>query len=358
MTRQAPNKVQLIFSFIVRAIKGENMDYTTGSIRKAVFMLAIPMILEMLMESVFALVDLFFVGHLEHSENTLQTVALTESLLYIVYSVAIGISMAATAVVARRIGEKNEDEAAHSGMQAIWLAIFVTIIMSAIGYIFAPNLLTAMGADPLTVSLGTTYTRTMFGGSIVIMMLYLINGIFRGAGDASMAMKSLWVANLCNIVLCPLLINGLGPIPAFGLTGDAIATTIGRAIGVCYQVYHFYKGKGIIKIHAHHLKPDFKIIKSVINIAPPGTLQFIIGSCSWIFLARLVAETGHSAASAGYQTALRVVIFFILPAWGMSNAAATLVGQNLGAKQTLRAEESVMKTAKYNAVFMALRSEE
>jgi putative MATE family efflux protein len=356
MTEQTPNKLSNIFSFIVRAIKGENMDYTTGSIRKAVFMLAIPMILEMLMESVFALVDLFFVGHLEHSENTLQTVALTESLLYIVYSVAIGISMAATAVVARRIGEKNEDEAAHSGMQAIWLAIFITIIMSIIGFIFAPDLLKAMGADPLTVSMGTTYTRTMFGGCIVIMMLYLINGIFRGAGDASMAMKSLWVANLCNIVLCPLLINGLGPMPAFGLTGAAIATTTGRGIGVCYQVYHFYKGKGIIKIHTHHLKPDFKIIKSVINIASPGTLQFIIGSCSWIFLARLVAETGHSAASAGYQTALRVVIFFILPAWGMSNAAATLVGQNLGAKQTSRAEESVMKTAKYNAVFMALVS--
>jgi len=356
MTDQTPNKLSNIFSFIVRAIKGENMDYTTGSIRKAVFMLAIPMILEMLMESVFALVDLFFVGHLEHSENTLQTVALTESLLYIVYSVAIGISMAATAVVARRIGEKNEDEAAHSGMQAIWLAVFITIIMSIIGFIFAPDLLKAMGADSLTVSMGTTYTRTMFGGCIVIMMLYLINGIFRGAGDASMAMKSLWVANLCNIVLCPLLINGLGPIPAFGLTGAAIATTTGRGIGVCYQVYHFYKGKGIIKIHTHHLKPDFKIIKSVINIASPGTLQFIIGSCSWIFLARLVAETGHSAASAGYQTALRVVIFFILPAWGMSNAAATLVGQNLGAKQTSRAEESVMKTAKYNAVFMALVS--
>ncbi|HEY6979007.1 MAG TPA: MATE family efflux transporter [Chitinophagaceae bacterium] len=356
MTEQTQNKFSNVFSFIVRAIKGENMDYTTGSIRKAVFMLAIPMILEMLMESVFALVDLFFVGHLEHSENTLQTVALTESLLYIVYSVAIGISMAATAVVARRIGEKNEEEAAHSGMQAIWLAIFITIIMSTTGFIFAPDLLRTMGADPLTVSMGTTYTRTMFGGCIVIMMLYLINGIFRGAGDASMAMKSLWVANLCNIVLCPLLINGLGPIPAFGLTGAAIATTTGRGIGVCYQVYHFYKGKGIIKIHAHHLKPDFKIIKSVINIASPGTLQFIIGSCSWIFLARLVAETGHSAASAGYQTALRVVIFFILPAWGMSNAAATLVGQNLGAKQTLRAEESVMKTAKYNAVFMALVS--
>src|SRR5690349_16413261 len=211
MTKQTTNKIIRIFSFIKRAIRGESMDYTSVGIRTAVFMLAIPMILEMLMESVFALVDLFFVGHLEHSENTLQTVALTESLLYIVYSVAIGISMAATAVVARRIGEKNEDEAAHSGMQAIWLAIFITTIMSSAGFIWAPDFLKLMGADPLTVSMGTTYARTMFGGCIVIMMLYLINGIFRGAGDASMAMKSLWVANLCNIVLCPLLINGLGP---------------------------------------------------------------------------------------------------------------------------------------------------
>jgi putative MATE family efflux protein len=350
------NKLSKIFSFIGRAIKGAEMDYTSVSIRTAVFMLAIPMILEMLMESVFALVDLFFVGHLPHSENTLQTVALTESVLSIVYSIAIGLSMAATAVVARRIGEKNPDAAARAGMQAIWIALLFTILMSVGGFVFAPDILRLMGADAQTVSMGTSYTRLMFGGSIVIMLLFLINGIFRGAGDASMAMKSLWIANMCNIVLCPLLINGLGPIPAFGLTGAAMATTIGRGIGVLYQLYHLNKGKGIIKIHVHHLKPDWQVIKTVINIASPATLQFIIASCSWIFLARLVAETGHSAASAGYQTALRVVIFFILPAWGMSNAAATLVGQNLGAKQPLRAEESVIKTAKYNAVFMALVS--
>jgi putative MATE family efflux protein len=356
MSKQTNNKLWKIFSFIARAIKGEEMDYTIGSIRKAVFMLAIPMILEMLMESVFALVDLFFVGHLQHSENTLQTVALTESVLAIVYSIAIGLSMAATAVVARRIGEKNPDAAARAGMQAIWLGLFFTLLLSIGGYVFAPNILQLMGADAQTVSIGTTYTRTMFGGSVVIMMLFLINGIFRGAGDASMAMKSLWLANLCNIILCPLLINGLGPIPAFGLTGAAIATTTGRGIGVLYQLYHLNKGKGIIKIQAQHLKLDWHVIKTVINIASPATLQFLIGSCSWIFLARLVAETGHSAASAGYQTALRVVIFFILPAWGMSNAAATLVGQNLGAKQPSRAEESVIKTAKYNAVFMALVS--
>ncbi len=345
-----------IFSLAKQAIRGSHIDYTTASIRKAVFMLAIPMILEMSMESVFAVVDLFFVGHLKNSQHTLQTVALTESVLTIIYSLAIGISMAATAVVARRVGEKNMDGAAKSGVQAIWLAIMLTVVISITGFIFSADILRAMGAEPETVAIGTTYTHIMMGGSLVIMMLFLINGIFRGAGDASMAMKSLWLANLCNIILCPLLINGLGPIPAFGLTGAAMATTAGRGIGVCYQLYHLFKGKGIIKIHANHLPLDWPIIKSIVNIASPGTLQFIIASCSWILLARLVAETGHSAASAGYQTALRVVIFFILPAWGMSNAAATLVGQNLGAKQPGRAEESVIKTAKYNTIFMALVS--
>ena len=188
------------------------------------------------------------------------------------------------------------------------------------------------------------------------MMLFLINGIFRGAGDASMAMKSLWLANICNIILCPLFIRGFGPIPAFGLTGAAMATVTGRGIGVCYQLYHLFKGKSSIKIHRKHLNIDWSIIKSLINIASPATLQFIIGSCSWIVLAKLVAETGQSVASAGYQTAIRVVIFFILPAWGMSNASATLVGQNLGAKQPQRAEDSVLKTAKYNAIFMGLVS--
>ncbi|MBV9963269.1 MAG: MATE family efflux transporter, partial [Parafilimonas sp.] len=221
-----------------------------------------------------------------------------------------------------------------------------------IGIILAPNILHAMGADANTIAIGSTYTRIDIGGSIVIMMLFLINGIFRGAGDASMAMKSLWLANICNIILCPLFIRGLGPIPAFGLTGAAMATTTGRGIGVCFQLYHLFKGKSSIQIHRKHLNIDWSIIKSLIKIASPATLQFIIGSCGWIVIARLVAQTGQSAASAGYQTAIRVVIFFILPAWGMGNAAATLVGQNLGAKELKRAEQSVYKAAKYNAIFM------
>jgi putative MATE family efflux protein len=344
------------FSLIFRAIKGEQQDYTTVSIRRAVFMLAIPMILEMMMESVFAVVDLYFVGHLPYSNHAISTVGLTESVLTLIYSLAIGVSMAATAMVARRIGEKDHDGAAKAGMQALWVGIFITLIVSIPGYIFASDILRLMGAEPETIEMGTTYTRIMMGGSIVIMLLFLINGIFRGAGDAAMAMKSLWLANICNIILCPILIRGLGPIPAFGLTGAAMATTIGRGIGVCYQLYHLFFGKNQMKLSARHLKIDWPIIKSLVGVASPGTLQFIIGSCSWIVLAKLVAETGHSEASAGYQTAIRIVIFFLLPAWGLSNAAATLVGQNLGAQQPERAESSVIATAKYNTIFMAIVS--
>jgi len=356
MTDQNINKRSGTFALIMQSLKGIEMDYTAGSLRKAILLLAIPMILEMCMESVFALVDLFFVGHLPNSKNTLQAVSLTETVLYIVYSVAIGISMAATAIVARRIGEKNKDAAAHSAIQSIWFAIAITIVISITGVVFAPNILRGMGADAKTVEMGSTYARIDIGGSLVIVMLFLINGIFRGAGDASMAMKSLWLANICNIILCPLLIRGLGPIPAFGLTGASMATTTGRGIGVCYQLYHLFKGKGIIKIKKKHTYLDWAIIKSIVNIASPATLQFLIGSCSWIVLARLVAETGQSVASAGYQTAIRVVIFFIMPAWGLSNATATLVGQNLGAKHVERAERSVLLSARYNAIFMGVVS--
>jgi putative MATE family efflux protein len=314
------------------------------------------MIMEMMMESVFAIVDLYFVGHLPNSSNAIQTVGLTESVITIVYSLAIGISMAATALVARRIGEKNPEEAAHAGAQAILLSIVVTIAISIAGFIYAADILRLMGAEEATVQMGTTYTRIMMGGSLVIMLLFMINGIFRGAGDASMAMKSLWLANICNIILCPVLIRGLGPIPAFGLTGAALATTIGRGIGVVYQLYHLFGGSSQVRMRGYHFRWNFPLIKSVINIASPGTLQFIIASCSWIFLAKMVADTGGDIASAGYQTALRVIMFFILPAWGLSNAAATLVGQNLGAQHPERAEQSVLKTAKYNIIFMAIVS--
>lgn len=350
------NRLSYLFSLIKQSLRGDQQDYTTGSIRKAVFLLAIPMILEMGMESVFMVVDLYFVGHLPNASHAIQTVGLTESVLSLIYSIAIGISMAATATVARRIGEKDPEGAAVAGFQSLIIALIVTVIISIIGFVFAEEILRVMGAQPETIKIGANYTRIMMGGSLVIILLFIINGIFRGAGDASMAMKSLWLANICNIILCPLLIRGIGPFPELGLTGAAVATTIGRGIGVCYQLYHLFFGKSVIKFRKSHLRMEWPIIKSMIGVASPGTIQFIIGSCSWIVLARLVAQLGHNDASAGYQIAIRVVIFFLLPAWGISNAAATLVGQNLGAKQPERAESSVIKTAKYSAIFMLIVS--
>lgn len=316
-------------------------------------MLAIPMILEMCMESVFALVDLYFVAHLPESDKAQQVVGLTESVITIIYSIAIGISMAATALVARRIGEKDPEAAARAGAQTTILSLIVTIILSIAGFIFAKDILRLMGASKETVEYGVTYTRIITGGSLVIMLLFLINGIFRGAGDASMAMKSLWIANVINIVLCPTLIRGWGPFPEMGLTGAAVATTVGRGVGVLYQLYHLFNGKSMIKMLLVYFKPDWKQIKQIIDIAAPGTFQFIVASGSWIVLTAIVAQSGETA-SAGYITAIRVIMFFILPAWGLSNAAATLVGQNLGALQPKRAEDSVIKTAKYNAIFMAI----
>nr|WP_294931507.1 MATE family efflux transporter [uncultured Flavobacterium sp.] len=343
-----------IFTTLKQALKGdESFDYTAGSIKKAVILLAIPMVLEMMMESVFALVDLYFVGHLEHSSFAIQTVGLTESVLTIIYSLAIGMSMAATAVVARRIGEKDPVAAAKAGMQAIIIAFVVNSVMSVLGVIYAKDILILMGASIDAAEHGYRFTQIMIGSSLCIMLLFLINGIFRGTGNAAIAMKSLWLANICNIILCPILINGLGPIPAFGLIGAAFATTLGRTIGVLYQVYHLFFGKGALRIIISYFIPDFKQIKALIKIAAPGILQFVIASCSWIFLAQLVATTGGDHGSAGYQTALRIMMFFILPAWGLSNAAATLVGQNLGAKQIERAKKSVFTTAKYNVIFMA-----
>ena len=337
-----------IYNFIKDAIAGRQQDFTTGSIRKAVFMLAIPMILEMCLESVFAVVDIFFVGKL--GSNATATVGLTESVLTIIYSIAIGLSMAATALVARRVGEKNYEGAAKAGAQAIMVSLILSVLISITGILFAEELLRLMGATEEIVRSGAIYTRIMLTGNVVIMMLFLLNGIFRGAGDASIAMKSLWLANICNIIFCPLFIH------YFGLKGAAIATTTGRGIGVCYQLWQLFKGKkGIVRIHMNYFLPDREVLKNLLDIASTATLQFIIGSASWIAMARMMTGFGSSAV-AGYTIAIRWIVFFIMPAWGLSNAAATLVGQNLGAKQPERAEISVWKTAKYNAIFMAFVS--
>jgi putative MATE family efflux protein len=333
-----------LLSIFRQSLKSEHQDFTQGSIPKAVILLSIPMILELALESVFALVDMFFVGKL--GPNAIATVGLTESVVTIVYSIAIGLSTAATAIVARRIGEKNPEGASHAGAQSLLLALLITVVISIAGMLYAGDILALMGASEDVVKEGAIFTRIIFGGSLVIILLFLINGIFRGAGDAAMAMKSLWIASGINIILCPVFIH------YFGLKGAAMATVIGRGSGVVYQSYHLFKGSGIIKFKTQHFLFNSGIVKSILNLSWPATFQFIIASGSWILLIRLVSETGGTSASAGYQIAFRNFVFFILPAWGISNAAATLVGQNLGAKQTQRAEQSVFLIAKYNSIFM------
>ncbi|TWI81335.1 putative MATE family efflux protein [Lacibacter cauensis] len=350
---QQPKGLSYIYQIIKQSLSGEEQDYTQGSIRKAVVLLAIPMILELGFESVFAVVDMYFVSHLPNSKNAIATVGLTESVISLVYTIAIGLSTAATAVVARRIGEKNAEAATHAGAQAMLISLLVAVVLSITGVVFAADILRLMGAAPAVIAEGTSFTQIMMGGSTVIILLFLINGIFRGAGDAAMAMRSLWIASIFNIVLCPLLIYGYGPFPELGLKGAAIATTIGRGAGVLYQCYYLFGGKRSIKMSLPHFKWDTPVVKTLVEVAWPATMQFFIQSGSWIVLAWLVSVTGGTEASAGYQIAIRNVVFFILPAWGLSNAAATLVGQNLGAKQPLRAEQSVLLTTKYNAVFMA-----
>jgi putative MATE family efflux protein len=342
---------QHFYTLIRQSLSGKEHDYTQGSIKAAILLLAVPMILELSLESVFALVDIFFVSKL--GANAIATVGLTEAMVTLVYSVAIGLSTAATAMVARRIGEKDPAAASYAGAQAILLCLAIAVVLSIAGVVLAPHILQMMGASPEVVRDGTGFARIMLGGSVIIVMLFLINGIFRGAGNAAIAMRSLWLASGINIVLCPALINGWGPLPAMGLPGAAVATTIGRGIGVLYQCWYLYKGSNGIQLKAAHFIANMPIIKGLVKIAWPATFQFIIASGSWIVLARLVAETGGTDASAGYQVAIRNVVFFILPAWGLSNAAATLVGQNLGAGQPERAEKSVLLTARYNALFMA-----
>ncbi len=352
-TNQQPKGLSYIYQIIKQSLSGEEQDYTQGSIRRAVVLLAIPMILELGFESVFAVVDMYFVSHLPNSKNAIATVGLTESVISLVYTIAIGLSTAATAVVARRIGEKNADAATHAGAQAMLISMLVAVVLSVTGVVFAADILRLMGAAPAVIEEGTSFTQIMMGGSTVIILLFLINGIFRGAGDAAMAMRSLWIASIINIILCPLLIYGYGPFPELGLKGAAIATTIGRGAGVLYQCYYLFGGKRSIKMSLPHFKWDTPVVKTLVEVAWPATMQFFIQSGSWIVLAWLVSVTGGTEASAGYQIAIRNVVFFILPAWGLSNAAATLVGQNLGAKQPLRAEQSVLLTTKYNAVFMS-----
>ena len=335
------------------ALTGKEQEFTTGSIRRAVFMLSVPMILEMMMESVFAVVDIYFVSKV--SVNAVATIGLTESVITLVYAVAIGLSMAATAVVARRVGEKDLHGASQAAVQAIFLGISVAAIVSVIGIVYPKEILGLMGAEPDLIEEGFGYTRVLLGGNVTIMLLFLINAIFRGAGDASVAMWTLVLSNGLNIILDPMFIFGFGPIPAYGVQGAAIATTIGRGTAVVFQLAILFYGWSRIKITLKDLVIRAKVMLNLIKVSLGGIGQFLIGTSSWIFLMRIMSEFG-SEVLAGYTIAIRVMMFTLMPAWGMSNAAATLVGQNLGAKQPQRAEDSVWKTGKYTAIFMAIVS--
>ncbi|WP_046744406.1 MATE family efflux transporter [Kordia zhangzhouensis] len=345
--------VKQLFLHFTNALKGTQNDFTTGSIRKAIFMLSIPMILEMLMESIFAIVDIAFVSQV--STNAVATIGLTESVITLVYAVAIGVSMAATAMVARRIGEKDPEGASKVAVQAIFLGVIIASIVSVIGIIFPKEILEMMGGEADLIEEGYGYTQILLGGNVTIMLLFLINAIFRGAGNASVAMKALILSNGLNIILDPLFIFGFGPIPAFGVEGAAIATTIGRGTAVLFQLSILFYGWSVIKIKWNDLVLRTDIMLNLLRISLGGIGQFIIGTSSWIILMRIMATFG-SDVLAGYTIAIRVVMFTLLPCWGMSNAAATLVGQNLGAKKPERAETSVWKTGKYNAWFMGIVS--
>ncbi|MCP4458523.1 MAG: MATE family efflux transporter, partial [Cytophagales bacterium] len=338
-----------IYLLIIKALKGKEKEFTTGSINRAIILLSIPMIIEMIGEALFAIVDMIFVSRI--SVNAMATVALTESPLMIVYSVAIGLSMAATAIVSRRVGEKKYKRAANAAFQSILIALVVGVVIGIPGFFFSDNILALMGGGSDLINEGVGYTRIMFAGNLSIILIFLINGIFRGAGDASIAMKSLLIANGLNMILDPIFIFGLGPIPAFGIEGAAIATTTGRSIGVIYQIYHLSKASSIIKIGWGNFMIHLKTIREIIQISLGSIGQFIVETLSWLFLVRIVAEFGTDVI-AGYQMAFRVIVFTLLPSWGMANAAATLVGQNLGAKRADRAESSVWKTALWNTLFL------
>ena len=349
------NKISLkqYFQYFIIAVKGKEQDLTTISIRRAIFMLSIPMILEMLMESIFALVDILYVSQV--SVNAVATIGLTESVITLVYAVAIGLSMAATAIVARRVGEKDLIGASQAAVQVIFLGVLVSVIVSVVGIFYAKEILALMGAEPDLIAEGHGYTQVLLGGNVTIMLLFLINAIFRGAGNASVAMWTLILSNGLNIILDPMFIFGFGPIPAYGVEGAAIATTIGRGTAVVFQLDILFYGYSKIKVRVKDLVVRTTVMLNLIKVSLGGIGQFLIGTSSWVFLMRIMSEFG-SEVLAGYTIAIRVMMFTLMPAWGMSNAAATLVGQNLGAKQPDRAEKSVWKTGKYNAIFMGLVS--
>ncbi|HEX4074208.1 MAG TPA: MATE family efflux transporter [Candidatus Acidoferrales bacterium] len=341
---------QSLWSEIVEALRGSHQDYTAGNLNRAILLLAIPMVMEMVLESLFAVVDVFWVAHV--GSDAVATVGLTESLLMLVFAVGMGLSLSTTAMVARRIGEKDPEDAAVAAVQAIFLGLAVSFLIGVPCFIYAPELLRLMGASPEIIATGSWYARiALGGGSGAVVLLFLNNAIFRGAGDAAIAMRLLWVSNIINLALDPCLIFGLGPFHRLGVTGAALATFTGRSIGVLYQFYRLMKGTERIRILASQIRLNMEVLWRLLRVSATGIVQFTIANTSWIGLVRIVSIFG-AAALAGYTIAIRIVIFVILPSWGLSNAAATLVGQNLGAKHPERAEQSVWRTGLYNMLFL------
>jgi len=341
-----------LWSSIKEAIRGSHhRDYTQGSIGRAILLLAVPMVLEMIMESVFAVVDIFWVAHL--GTDAAATVGLTESLLTLIYALAIGLSIGATATVARRIGEKNPEGAARAAMQSIFIAIFISIVIALIGAPLAPKLLKIMGGSPWVIEHGSSFTRVMMAGNITVVMLFMVNAIFRGSGDAAIAMRTLWLANWINIVLGPCLIFGLGPFPKMGIVGAAIATNIGRGTGALFALSKLIKPGGRFEITRNHVKLEPAIMWRLVRLSATGTFQVFIGMASWIGLVRIISSFGSNAV-AGYTFGIRVILFALLPSWGMANAAATMVGQALGARNPARAERAVWQAGFYNMIFLGI----
>ena len=346
---------QSLWSAVKESIRGSHRDYTTGPIGRSILLLAIPMVLEMLMESVFAVVDIYWVSHLEGGVATdaVATVGLTESMLTLVYALAIGLSIGAMAMVARRIGEQNPDGAARAAVQALALALIVSITIGVIGAPLAPKLLELMGGSPWAIEHGVAFTRVMLACNVTVVMLFMINAIFRGAGDAAIAMRTLWLANWINILLGPCLIFGLGPFPKLGIVGAAIATNIGRGIGALFALSKLFREGTRFKVERHHFRLEPAIMGRLLRLSATGTFQVFIGMASWIGLVRIISSFGSNAL-AGYTIGIRVILFALLPSWGMANAAATMVGQALGAGNPERAETAVWKAGFYNMIFLGI----